>query len=85
MLSHRDWQFHLGALQEDSPKAQKGASEERSGAFLAELITVLQAWFYPLESMRDAFVIHQSNAAAAQSSRPGRITATLEQGLIFAF
>lgn len=67
------------------PKLRKEQARKGPGLFLAELITVLHAWFYPLESMRDAFVIHQSNAAAAQNSRPGRITATLEQGLIFAF
>lgn len=84
VLSHPDWQFPLGDLQEDSPKAQK-ASKKRSGAFLAELTTVLHAWFYPLESMYDAFVNRQSNAAAAQNSWSGCITATLEQGLVFAF
>lgn len=39
--------------------------------FLAELTTGLQAWFYPLERLCDAFVNRQSNAAAAQNSPSG--------------
>lgn len=60
-----------GRQSQSSEMSKQGKVQGFFFFFLAELTTGLQAWFYPLEHLCDAFVNRQSNAAAAQNSPSG--------------